>query len=227
MLCIDVSSSMRQRDMDPTRTRLDVARDAALAFVARRPDDRIGLVAFARHPDVRCPPTLDHAALSELLKRIEPVEADGPEDATGLGVAVARAARMLESSRSSARVALLLTDGEENVALGQSEDEIAPFAAAQLCASRGVRVDAIVVGGATVDTAPLRRVTERSRGRFFAAQDAGAVEAVLASIDRLERSPLEEPRFRMRDAAEAWLAAALALFCGGRFLRATAWRVAP
>jgi Mg-chelatase subunit ChlD len=61
-LCIDVSSSMRQRDMDPSRTRLEVARDEAIAFVAGRPDDRIGLVTFARHPDVLCPPTLDHPA---------------------------------------------------------------------------------------------------------------------------------------------------------------------
>jgi Ca-activated chloride channel family protein len=227
-LCIDVSSSMRQRDMDPTRTRLEVARDEAIAFVAGRPDDRIGLVTFARHPDVRCPPTLDHAALTELLRRIEPVEADGPEDATGLGLAVARAAKMLETSATKSKVALLLTDGEENVALGQSDDEIAPFAAAQLCASRGVRVDAIVAGaGERVDSTPLRRLTERSRGRFFAARDAGAMAAVLASIDTLERSPLDEPRFRLRDAAAAWLTAALLLFGGGRLLRATAWRVAP
>ena len=233
-LCLDVSSSMRRRDLDPARTRLEVARDAALAFVAGRPDDRIGLIAFARHADVRCPPTLDHAALSELLRRIEPVEADGPEDATGLGVAVARAAAMLAGPGASSRpsppskVALLFTDGEENVALGQSEDEIAPLAAAQLCASRGVRVDAIVAGDSSaLDTAPLRRLTERSRGRFFVAKDAGALADVVASIDALERSPFEEPRFRMEDAAGAWMVAALLLFGRGRLLRATAWRVAP
>ena len=230
-LCLDVSSSMRQRDMDSTRTRLEVARDAALAFVAGRPDDRIGLIAFARHADVRCPPTLDHEALAELLRRIEPVEADGPEDATGIGVAVARAAAMLAgwgATSPPSKVALLFTDGEENVALGQSPDEIAPLSAAQLCASRGVRIDAIVAGdAAALDTAPLRRVTERSRGRFFLAKDAGALAQVLASIDALERSPFEEPRFRMCDAAGAFMAAALLLFGGGRLLRSTSWRVAP
>ena len=70
-------------------------------------------------------------------------------------------------------------------------------------------------------------MTERSRGRFFFAKDADALAQVLASIDALERSPFEEPRFRMRDAAGAFMAAALLLFGGGRLLRSTAWRVAP
>ena len=36
LLCLDCSSSMTTRDMDPRRTRLDVARDAAARFITGR-----------------------------------------------------------------------------------------------------------------------------------------------------------------------------------------------
>ena len=73
MLCLDTSSSMTGSDMDPQRTRLDVARDAAVRFIAGRPNDRIGLICFARFPDLRCPPTPDHGALRRFLDAGVPV----------------------------------------------------------------------------------------------------------------------------------------------------------
>ena len=61
VLGLDVSSSMAARDLDPSRTRLDVARAAAARFVAGRPRDRVGLVTFARYPDVLAAPTPDQS----------------------------------------------------------------------------------------------------------------------------------------------------------------------
>jgi hypothetical protein len=91
---------MTAQDMDRGRTRLDVARETASAFVRTRRDDRIGLVTFARYPDLRCPLTRDHEALLAILAAVTTVAADGPEDATGIGAAVARSA---SSSRGAAR----------------------------------------------------------------------------------------------------------------------------
>jgi len=82
MLCLDTSSSMRARDMDADDSRLVVAKQAAARFVAARPGDHIGIVTFARFPDVRCPPTTDHDALQKILAAIEVVPDDDPEDAT-------------------------------------------------------------------------------------------------------------------------------------------------
>ncbi|MFQ5505553.1 MAG: VWA domain-containing protein, partial [Planctomycetota bacterium] len=78
-LCLDVSSSMAAKDMDPERTRLELARDAAARFIAGRPDDRIGLIRFARYPDLLCPLTLDHHALLGFLGELEQVDPDGQE----------------------------------------------------------------------------------------------------------------------------------------------------
>ena len=227
LLCLDTSSSMRAPDLDGSRTRLQVAKEAAAAFVRARAGDRIGLVAFARYPDLRCPPTLDHEALAEILAGTGPVEADGPEDATGIGLAVARAAQALSGGGARSRVVVLLTDGEENVATTEGKAAVAPAHAAQLSERLGVRVHAVLAGAGgaagaagrpAIDTGPVERMAARTGGRFFEARDAAGLAAVYGEIDALERSRFEAPRTEFEDRHLPLLAAAIALLCGGRLL---------
>ena len=239
LLALDRSSSMTVTDMDRTRDRLGVARDAAIEFVRKRPRDRIGLVTFARFTDVVCPPTLDHEALGKLVGAVAAVRGDGPEDATAIGTAVARAADVLSGSDSKSKVVVLLTDGEENVAIAGAKGEIAPSEAAQLCERLGVKVYAIVVGaGATgrgagaqapapIDTGPVRRLAARTGGAFFEAKDAAAASEVYARIDALETSVFREPRYATEDAFLPFLALALALLLLGRILGAGPLAVLP
>ncbi len=235
LICMDVSSSMAMRDLDGARTRLEIAKDAAASFVAGRKRDRIGVMTFARYADVICPPTLDHTAVLAFLRDIDLVAADGPEDATGLGAAAARVATVLASGAKS-RVAILLTDGEENVAGAGKPDEIAPAHAAQLCQSLGVRVYSIAVGrgrrnssGAwtELDTTSLRALASGTGGRFFAAQAADAVAGVYKEIDALETVSFAEPRYEMVEKFVWVLVIALALLVVGRLLGATVWAVSP
>lgn len=239
LLALDRSSSMTVADMDRTRDRLAVARDAAIEFVRRRPRDRIGLVTFARYVDLACPPTLDHAALERLVRDVATVRGDGPEDATAIGAAVARAADVLSASPSRSKVVILLTDGEENVAVAGAKGEIAPSEAAQLCARLGVRVYAVVVGAGAVgrgpgaqaaspiDTTPVRRLAARTGGEFFEAKDARAASEVYGRIDALETSVFREPRYATEDAFLPVLALALALLLAGRLLGAGPLAVLP
>lgn len=238
LLCLDTSSSMAATDLDAEgkRTRLDVSRDAAAAFIASRPSDRIGLITFARYPDLRCPLTRDHEALGQILASVATVTSDGPEDATGLGTAVAGATRILADSGAVSRVAILLTDGEENVAIAGKKDEIAPTHAAQLAERMGVRVYTIVAGvgrtgadGAWVelDTRAVEHVARRTGGGFFRARDADALASVYAEIDALEKAPLEEPRYVFVDRFLAFLVAALVLLLVGRWLGTTVLDVLP
>lgn len=233
VLCLDVSSSMSADDMDARRTRLEVAKDAAAEFVAGRPHDRIGLVSFARFPDLRCPPTLDHEALLAILGEVATVEGDGPEDATGIGTAVARAAQVLRTSPSESRVVVLLTDGAENVATAARPGEIAPLHAGQLCETLRVRVHTIAASGsagsaaASAETRQVERMSARTGGRFFVARDADAVASVYADIDALERTRFEEPRFRFEERFAPFALASLALFVAGVLTAATWFEVIP
>ncbi len=235
LLCIDVSSSMAATDLDPQRTRLEVARAAATRFAEGREGDRIGIVRFARYPDLVCPPTLDHDALVAMLGSITLVDGEGPEDQTGIGTAVARCAQSLRRAPAG-KVVVLLTDGEENVAVRGRADEIGPAAAAQLCADLGIRVYAIAAGlgkrerngsFTPIETGAIESLAEASGGRFFAARDAQAVDAVYAEIDRLERAPISAPRYEDRDRFLPFAMLGLLLLLLGRMLGGTILEVAP
>ncbi|MCC6671834.1 MAG: VWA domain-containing protein [Planctomycetes bacterium] len=236
LLCLDTSSSMTALDMDPRRTRLEVAREAAARFLLGRPDDRIGLIAFARYPDLLCPLTLDHDALAALLAEVRPVPSESQEDATGIGTAVARAAQVLRAGSARSKVVILWTDGEENVATAAAPGEIAPLHAAQLCRELGIRVYGIAAGIGSRDAAgnvrpadpsQLRQLAERSGGRFFAARDAESVAGVYAALHDLEKVGLAEPRHRLEERFAPFLVLALVLILLGRVLHCTAWEVVP
>ena len=236
LLCLDVSSSMTANDMDAQRTRMQVTVDAAAQFVAGRTDDRMGLIRFARYPDLICPLTLDHNALTTFLGGLEVVDPDGGEDLTGVGTAVARAAQILGGSSAKSKVVILLTDGEENVATAQTPEEIGPLRAARLCQELGVRVYTIVAGigkrsqdGTFVplDTTQVRRLAEMTGGEFYEARDAGAIEETYGTINELEKVGFQEPRFQLEDIFLPFLITAVGLLLLGGILRTTVLEVLP
>lgn len=218
VLALDRSSSMDALDLDGERSRLQVAQDAAQEFIRARGEDRIGLIAFARYPDLLSPTSLDHDAVLALLAEVEMVEADGPEDLTGIGAAVARAAQVLKPREAQSKIVVLLTDGQENVATPAEPGSLQPLEAAALCRSWGVRVFPIAM--AADDPAALRELAEATGGRAFAAKDAGALEGVFASIDSLAKSPLAETKYERQERFLAFALLGLFLVLAARALRA-------
>lgn len=230
LLCFDRSSSMAAKDLDPQRTRLDVARELAGEFLAGRREDRVGIVSFARFADLVCPPTADRAAVVELLAQVDLVDVEGPEDATAIGAAVGMAASLLQRSEAPGKVIVLLTDGVENVAAFGAPDQIAPLHAGQWCRDHGVRVHTIAVGRGepgpsggwrALDTTAVQQLAKISGGRFFAAADAGALRAVYDEIDQLEAAEFSEPGVRVTEWFAAPLLAGLALWLLAYLLRPT------
>ena len=236
VLCIDLSSSMGARDMDATRTRLDIVKDAAIDFIRKRKDDRIGMVSFARFPDLRCPLTRDHEALIEILRSTRLVEHEGPEDATGIGAALARCAQLLQSSGAPSKEVIFLSDGVENVATIHTPSEIAPLHAAQLCETASIRVHMIVAGRGEIDadgtrlppdTRQARRVARKTGGRFFQVAERESMAAVYGDIDRLQTTVFEAPRFEMRECYLPFLLAALSFAVLGSLLSMSRLGVLP
>src|SRR5436853_6805404 len=73
MLVLDVSGSMLTKDFTiggDRATRLDAIREVTRKFIEGRPNDRIGLIAFAGQPYVVSPMTLDHDWLLQNLERV-------------------------------------------------------------------------------------------------------------------------------------------------------------
>lgn len=236
LLCLDTSSSMAATDLAPDRSRAAIALQLAAEFARARTDDRVGFVSFARFADLGCPPTLDHEALATLLGAVRMVEHDGPEDATGIGNAVALAATVLARQPAPGKVIVLLTDGAENVAGPLAPKEIEPAQAAALCRRAGVRVHTVAIGRGDqrpdgtfvpLDTKAVQDLATSTGGRFFTAVDARALQQVYAEIDRIERIAFAEPRLLVLEWFAAPLLAALGLLLLGRGLRRSGLEVAP
>jgi Ca-activated chloride channel family protein len=203
VLTVDTSSSMRIPDMraDERYTRMDAARERAQQFAAARVRDRVGLVAFARYGELRCPPTLDERALAAFLAALETVPEGTELDGTAIGTAVAKAVQVLQKSDAKSRVVVLLTDGENTV------EDILPADGAKLAKDAGVRVHTIGLGNGmptpfgfqAPDFRDLKEIAQVTGGEFFQPKSDEDLAAVYARIDELETSELADPRYRTID----------------------------
>jgi Ca-activated chloride channel family protein len=244
-LAVDISGSMRALDLSTEgheRTRLEAVKDVLREFVAKRPDDAIGLVSFARFADCRCPLTLDHQNLLLVADDLE--NAIPEEDGTALGDGLGLALERLRESPAESKVCILLTDGCSNTG------EIAPLQAAQVARALGIKV--YTVGAGTEGMAPIRvedpftgqmvlrqipadldektlqAIAVESGGRFFRASDGEGLRSCYREIDKLERTQVAEVRYLQYHELYPYLVAiALGLACAGLLLQATWLRRLP
>jgi len=136
VLCFDTSSSLGEDGLQ----RLREAADGLLESL--RPEDRVGLVTFAEAVDVRVPPTTRHDDVRAALRGLSP---QGP---TAWRDALFVAAQLVEPTRNTRSVVLLLTDGS---------DTSSWMSASQLEAAMGRA--GVVIHGIELDTRPAQRMS--------------------------------------------------------------------
>lgn len=222
VLSIDISSSMLARDFTPDR--MEAAKQTAAEFIAARPNDRIGLVAFAGESFTQSPLTTDRRTLQMLLGQLNSGVID---DGTAIGSGLATAINRLRESTAESRVIILLTDGVNN------QGQIAPLTAAEIARAFGIRVYTIGVG--TRGTAPypgrdpfgriffvdmpveideqvLTGIASMTGGEYFRATDNNSLEEIYKRIDALEKSKIESSESTdYHERYAGWAIAALVL----------------
>lgn len=228
LLVVDTSGSMTIPDMtnDESFRRIDAARKRAEEFARARVRDRVGLVAFARHAELRCPLTLDESALGAFLRAVDTVPPNSAFDGTAIGTALAKAVQVLQKSKAKSRVVVLLTDGETTV------HDILPADAAKLAKDAGIRVHTIGLGNGVpgpfgmqpLDFGDLKSIADTTGGQFFQPKTDDDLARVYAKIDELEKTELEDPRYRLVDRFEWPLGAGLALLLAGVLLETLLFR---
>ena len=206
VLAIDLSASMLAEDYErggERINRLQAIKPIIDAFIARRPNDRIGIVPFAGRAYTLAPLTADHDWLHRQVKRLKiGLIEDGTAIGDALSLAVARLGqpgRAADGKRLGGFV-ILLTDGASNAGT------IAPREAAELARAKGIPVYTIAAGQegivpmpvfdkrghklgyeeavSEVDTATLHAIAESTGGRYFRATDSVTVDDAFAAIDR-------------------------------------------
>ncbi|GAB3986770.1 VWA domain-containing protein [Spirosoma daeguense] len=200
MLAVDVSESMNETDLAPTR--LAAARRVAQAFVNGRKNDRIGLVVFAGEAFSLCPLTTDYGLVKQYLSDLNPqmIRTSG----TAIGDALARCINRMRNSTPiqnpsdslkaiRSKIVILLSDGDNTAG------NLDPATAAKLAKAFNIRIYTIAVGklvatsntAVTVDEGILKTIATIGNGSFFRAADARNLQRVFAQINRLEKSPVQ------------------------------------
>ena len=254
MLVLDLSWSMSAIDMGKPAeklTRFAIASGVLEDFIGKRPNDRLGLVAFSGVPYLASPLTLNHDWLLENLERLHVGIISDLGTAIGDAVAVA-AKRLKAAPNSKSRVMILLTDGDNNLG------KIDPLPAAQLAAALGIKIYTIGVGAEQPCNLPkfdpatghlildangnviptlllnpanysvLGKMSALSSGQFYRATNQRELQTIYNQIDRLEKSPVKLRRFATYQPLFEWpLLAALALLALELILANTRFRRVP
>ncbi len=233
-IIVDRSGSMNIIDIDrrTEKDRLEVVKEVLTDFVAKRPDDLIGLVAFGSYADGLCPLTLDHGNLQNVINDLAVPDSDRERE-TAVGDGLALACERLRKHDVPTKIAILLTDGASNAGI------IEPDRAAELARDLDVRVYTIGVGDPDgpyyarvtdrngdvyierirrntaqfrLDEETLRKIAKTTGGQYFRAEDQESLAAVYGQIDAMERTEVTEDRYmEYEEKFFAWIIAAIVL----------------
>ncbi|WP_282161902.1 vWA domain-containing protein [Ulvibacterium marinum] len=236
VMAIDVSSSMLARDLKPNR--LSALKEVAADFIRERPNDRIGLVAYAGEGYTKTPITSDKSIVLGALREITYGQLN---DGTAIGMGLATAVNRLKESKAISKVIILLTDGVNNSGF------IEPQTAAELAIEFGIKVYTIGLGTngnalspisynsdgsyrygmrqVEIDEDLLNNIAKTTGGKYFRATDNEKLEAIYDEINKLEKTEIEEFKYyRYEEKFRPWVLLAGALLVMEWILRNTLFR---
>ncbi|MDR0740743.1 MAG: VWA domain-containing protein [Puniceicoccales bacterium] len=237
MLAVDISSSMmgldfQERNEQKLTTRLDIAKQVTDEFIRNRPNDRIGMCAFAGDAYLVSPVTMNHDWLEENLKRLH---VGLVEDGTAIGNAIAMCANRLKNSESKTKLIVLLTDG------GNTAGNIAPLIATETATALNIKIytigigkkgiipfaypdeqgniivdpfgrPLIVQGQADIDETLLEAIAQKTEGQFFRAENRKQLSDIYTTIDQLEKTEVKVKQFATAEDFFIWLIGCALLF---------------
>ena len=241
-LVLDRSGSMNQELEFVTKAgsfrkmrRIDFLREVTAQFVKGnkelglpgRPSDLIGLIAFARVPEILTPLTLDHETVLDHLLNLDIVRKQ-ELDGTAIGYAIYKTTHLIAASKHFAeqlaeneeasydiknQVIVLVTDGLQSPSPLDAEHPRRTMMLRDAAASareKGVRVYIVNVEPAIRDPRYSRYLKDLQQtalvtgGRFFIADTPEQLLSIYAEIDKLEKSLLPQSRRALAEVTETY-----------------------
>ncbi len=220
-IALDLSDSMEADDLFPNR--LEAAKEVIDQFIARRPHDRIGMVAFGAYASTVSPLTIDHGVLRQLVRRLQLGGIDGSKTAIGAGLGMAL--NRLKESDADSQIIVLLTDGVHNA------EGIDPDSAAAEAKERDIAIYTVLIGrhasGQSVDPGRLERMASLTGGFAYTAEDQQALITTFQDLlNKLQKSTIAGEHVRA-ELFFLFLWPALALLLADVLLRNTRLRRFP
>ena len=207
VMAIDVSASMLARDLKPNR--LEALKKVAIAFVNRRPNDRIGIVVYAGESFTQTPITSDKGIVKNAISELKWGQLEG---GTAIGMGLGSAVNRLKDSKAKSKVIILLTDGVNNSGF------VDPKTATELAKELAIKTYTIGIGTngmadfpwskdprtgrlqfrkqkVEIDEKLLQFIASETQGKYFRATNNASLKEIYAEIDKLEKTKIEEFKY--------------------------------
>jgi len=206
VMAVDVSASMLAKDLKPNR--LEALKVVATDFVNKRPNDRIGIVAYAGESFTQTPITSDKGIVKKTISEIRWGQLDG---GTAIGMGLGSAVNRLKESQAKSKVIILLTDGVNNTGF------VDPKTATELAKELNIKVYTIGIGTngmadfpfskdargklqfrkqkVEIDEELLQFIASETNGLYFRATNNTKLQEIYEEIDALEKTKTEEFKY--------------------------------
>ncbi|EQB34442.1 von Willebrand factor A [Sulfurimonas hongkongensis] len=190
-LILDASESMKAKGFDQNNknlTRFDVVKEIVSDFIISRKNDNMGVVVFGAYSFIASPLTYDSNILKDIVSNLYIGMAG---KFTALFESLAQGVNLLKSSKSTTKIAILLTDGYN------TPDSEFPFdTAIDFAKKHSVKVYPIGIGEPNeYNKKMLDEIAKQTGGVSFGAINASELSLVYAKINELEKSEIENETF--------------------------------
>jgi len=197
-----------------TQSKLAISKEAIAHFIELRPNDLIGLSTFARKTDILAPPTLDHQAVLDELKKIDIVKGQN-DDGTAIGYAIYKTATLIENLKEASKKLedkapydikgagiVLVTDGLQDPNPLDKDNPTRSMElsqAAQYALDHDIRLYVLNVeprlnqAQYLPNLNEMKRIAEMTHGAFYLIERPSQVSEIMETINELETSEIKEP----------------------------------
>jgi len=189
VLVIDASDSMRQRGFDAnnrSKNKFEVVKEVMNDFISKRESDRIGLISFADIAFIASPLTFE----KDFLKGIVEYQQLGMAGKrTAINDALVQTYGMLSKSKAKSKIAILLTDGQDNMSKISAKDIIS------VIKKSDIKLYAIGIGNPRdYNGQYLKMLAEAGNGKAYGASNADMLNEIYKEIDKLETTEIKSKK---------------------------------
>jgi len=192
MLVIDSSKSMLDRGFDsdePKKDKFSAVREVVQDFIAKRVNDRIGLINFASSAFIASPLTFDKKYLLNILKK-QRVGLIGSR--TAIYDSLLEAEYILAGSSAKSRIVILLTDGTDNMSKTTFRDI--------LDASKKSDIKLYIIGigeKSDLDIQKLQKLAKEAKGAFYLVSNKQQLAKIYKEIDKSETTKIKGESYKL------------------------------
>jgi len=191
ILSLDTSGSMRERGFNREnrdQNRWEVVQEIVNDFILERVNDNIGIVVFGSSVMTASPLSYDKKAQTRIIENLN-IGIVGEQ--TALVNSIATAINILKQKETKSKVIIAMSDGEDTVST------IPLSVVTKLAKKYNIKIYTISIGRANTYT--LNQLAIANGGKSFVASTKNDLEAIYNTIDKLEKSEIEQNKIIVKE----------------------------